>query len=426
MTNRRGFIKKLGWLTSVGLLPSFSKAALANDWLHKAGHIADPDSPQYWDFVREAFHLESGLVYLNNGTMGPSPAVVEHAVVQKIQSVNSNLHYGGGHEARDSIAQMINAKGSEISLTHNTTEGINVVVWGLPLQKGDEVIITTHEHVGNAMPWINRSQWDGITIKTFKPALTAAEVLNQIESLISRKTKVISVPHISCTIGQRFPVQEICALAREKGIFTVIDGAHGAGALHLDMQQMQPDFYISCGHKWMLGPKGTGFVYVPEKHFEILKPVFAGAYTDKGYDISVSPPTFNGYAETAHRYDYGTQNAALHIGLDEAVKFNKLIGTEKVEERILALNNHLYEALAQMPEIELLSSSEAASRSMMLGFKHKGIAYNELSSKLMQQDQKFRVRQVPEAGLNSIRVSTHIYNSFEQLDAFIETLKIIG
>jgi selenocysteine lyase/cysteine desulfurase len=354
--------------------------------------------------------------------MGTSPLSVEEATISTIKSVNSNLGYGGGEEVRNHLAALMCCKGSEISLTHNTTEGINVAAWGLPLKKGDEILLTTHEHVGNAMPWINRAQHHGLTVRTFQPAATAQGILDQLDSLYTKKTRVVSVPHVSCTIGQLFPIDQICAWAKTKGIFSIIDGAHGAGALTLDMNRTDPDCYITCGHKWLLGPKGTGFFYVPERMFDVIKPVFAGAYTDRGYDITVSPATFEGYATTAHRYDYGTQNSALRIGLSAAVAFHQLIGPGAVQERIFHLNHLLYTRLAQMGQIELISPAEEASQSMMLGFRHKKLDYAQVAAALMKHPGRYRIRQVPESGLNSLRVSTHIYNSPAQIEGFAEAL----
>ncbi len=424
MSGRRRFLKKLGVLSATVLATGDLLKASPNSSIEIPNpNLLSVDPEKYWQLIKNSFHLDEGFFYFNNGTMGPSPAIVEQAIIEKITKVNSNLRYGGGEECRDSIAKMINAKPNEISITHNTTEGLNIAAWGLPLKKGDEVIMTTHEHVGNAMPWLNRRELHQIVVKTFSPSLNSNKVLEQIESLITKKTKVIAIPHISCTIGQRFPVKQICALAKSKGIFSVIDGAHGAGALQLNMQDIDPDIYVSCGHKWMLGPKGTGFAYIPERMLDVIKPVFAGAYTDNGFDITVNPPTFNGYNKTAHKYDYGTQNSALKIGLQVAADFNLNIGPKQVEDRVLELSEHLYKSVNELDFIEVLSSDQIESRSMMIGIKHKKIPYKQVYSLLSEKS--IRVRQVPESGVDCIRISTHIYNSFDQIDYLVEQLKLL-
>lgn len=419
-------LKRRAFLQQAAAL--FVGSAAAGSWpftaigQNKQPHLpAGKNGEAFWQAVQQQFTLKEGFAFLNNGTIGPSPLTVQNALIDGIEFVNSTCQYGGGDVAREGIAKLINAHRDEISLTHNTTEGLNILSWGLPLKKGDEILLTTHEHVGNTMPWLNRAKHDGIALKTFSPALTEDGILNQINDGIGRKTRVVSVPHISCTIGQRFPIKAIQQLCRDKQVFFVPDGAHGAGALHLDMQALDLDFYVSCGHKWLLGPKGTGFVYVKKDLLDTVKPVFAGAYTDAGYDLLSKPPELHGYNATAHRYDYGTKNAALYKALNAACEFMLHLDPTVVEKRILELNEYLRSQLLTLDDVELISSDELTSRSMMLGFVHKQLPYKTVATKSRRTG--FKIRQVPESGLDSLRVSTHIYNSFEQINGFIEVLK---
>lgn len=385
---------------------------------------ASKSTLEYWDLIRSQFTIREGLTYLNNGTMGPSPISVQEKLIAALTHTDSHCQYEGWNKTRVDIARFIKAHSDEIVLTHNTTEGINNIVWGLPLKRNDEVLISGHEHVGNTMPWLNRAEIDGLKLKVFEPKLTQDGILNQLNDLIGKRTRVVSLPHVSCTTGQRFPIKAIQKLCREKGVWFVPDGAHGAGAINLDMQDLDLDFYVTCGHKWMLGPKGTGFAFVRKDVMDLVKPTYAGAYTDSGYNLKTTPPVLNGYNKTAHRYDYGTKNAALFIGLSEAIKFHERIGKSKVEERIFNLNSYLRTSLEGINSVELIGPSEEKSRSMMLGFRHTTIPYDEVADKLRISG--FRVRQVPEAGLNSIRVSTHLYNTTEQIDAFCTALKNMG
>ncbi|MCB0737840.1 MAG: aminotransferase class V-fold PLP-dependent enzyme [Bacteroidetes bacterium] len=421
MAGRRNFIKKLAAI-SVG---SMSLKAYAKIAPKSVSHFETLTGEEYWNALRTQFTLKPEKVYLNNGTIGPSPLVVQQALINSIEQIDSSCAYGGDDIAREGISKLINCQKEEIALTHNTTEGLNIICWGLPLKKGDEVILTQHEHVGNIMPWLNRAEIDGIKLKFIKTGRTTTEVLNQLNDSISRKTRVISVPHVSCTIGQKYPIKAIQKLCKEKGIWFVPDGAHGAGSMHLDMQDLDVDCYVSCGHKWLLGPKGTGFVFIKKGFLDTIKPTYAGAYTDSGFDIFSTHPILKGYNKTAHRFDYGTKNASLFIGLNEATNFHLNIGTKKVEERCLSLSKYLFTKLETLEsQVQIINSNEQASRSSMIGFVPKSIDYKTLANKL--QDNGFRVRQVPEANLNSIRVSTHIYNNFEQLDVFCDAIKEIG
>lgn len=218
--NRRNFIRSASVLATATIAEMEAFASMQMLKTEDSSAIA-ADDEAYWGNVRQLFPLSKKLIYLNNGTMGPSPYPVIEAVRDGMMEGDHHGGYGGWEATSEKLAGFLGAEGAEVALTHNVTDGINIACWGVPLKRGDEVILTTHEHVGNAFPWLNRRKLHGIVIKTFSPGDTADETLNRIASLITKKTRAIAVPHIPCTQGQVFPVKEICALAREKGIYSV-------------------------------------------------------------------------------------------------------------------------------------------------------------------------------------------------------------
>jgi L-cysteine/cystine lyase len=383
------------------------------------GASADGDHDEdFWKGVRERFPLTHKRVYFNSGTFGPSPTRVLDAVKKRIDEIGVSGEYGSGDRGRMRLAEFLKVTTEEIALTHSTTEGINIVTWGLPLKTGDEVLITLQEHVGNAMPWLNRAKLHGIVLKPFEPALTAQENLALIEKLITRRTRVIAIPHITCTTGLVMPVREIAALARSRGIFTAIDGAHGPGSLNLDLKTLGCDFYAASCHKWMLGPSSTGFLYVRRELLDTLQPYWVGAYSDKGWDLYATPATFHGYTDSARRYDYGTSNSALYAGVEEAINFLQEIGMDRIEARVKTLAEHLQQKLAGLgSKIEMLSATEAASRAGMITFRIQGKEYMEFAT--LAAKNGFRIRAVPESNLKALRISTHIYNSMVDVDRFV-------
>ena len=422
---RRDFIRQVagGTIGAWALItvPETSQAryVIAND------QNVSPTDETFWQVVRDQFPLTRDRIYLNNGTMGPSPYVVLEAVKNSLTSIDTGGDYGGWDVARPRLAKFVGVDESEISLTHNVTEGINVVAWGLPLKRGDEVIMTTHEHVGNALPWLNRSRKDGIKIKTFVPAPTASENLNRINDLITKKTRAIAIPHINCTIGQVFPAKEITKLGHDKGLWVYLDGAHGPGMLNLNLKDIGCDFYATCCHKWMCGPKGTGFLYVKKEMLDVVQARWVGGYSDTGWNVTVDPPEFKGYVQTAHRYDFATQNAAIYIGLNAAVDFLYHIGIENTVQRGHALAAHLQQELLKLGDkVEMLTPTEQRSRGSVIGFRLKNISYDKFGEYVSKKG--FRIRLVGESHLNSIRVSTHIYNSFDEVNKFIDVVKEIA
>jgi cysteine desulfurase/selenocysteine lyase len=375
-------------------------------------------SGDFWENIRQEFSL-SKQAYLNTGTLGLMPKSVVAAVTQRLETL-SRGNYNLDDEVRMSVAKMLNAKTSEISLTHNTTEGINIIAAGLRLRKGDEIVLTDQEHVGNALPWLHRAKAVGAKIRVLQPAHTAAETLNRLNDLINRKTRVFALPHITCTDGQVLPAKQIAELARQKGILSFFDGAHGPGMLFPDMAEIGCDFYSACGHKWLCSPAGTGMLYLREEMLDRVQAKMVGAYSDTGWELSVNAQTIGPLVPTAHRFDYGTQNATTQAGMKAAIEFMQEIGFDKIRMRVSELSTYLQNKLLERKYVEMLTPTEAESRCGMIGFRLVGKTLKDFEATEIPRN--FRVRQVPESGLNSIRISTHIFNNHSELDNLVAEL----
>ena len=419
--NRRNFIR------SASILAALSFAEIsdisAKQKINSNGKDIPDDDEAYWRNVRQLFPLSKDFAYMNNGTLGPSPYPVIDAVRKGMMEEDQNGNYGGWEAVSAKLAKFLGANEDEIALTHNVTDGINIACWGLPLKKGDEVILTTHEHIGNAAPWLSRQKLHGIVIKTFSPAMTADETLNRIADLVTTNTRAIAVPHIPCTQGQVLPVKEICALAKEKGIYSIIDGAHGPGMLLLDLHDIGCDTYASCCHKWMLGPKGTGFLYVRKDFQDTVQTYTVGGGSIIGdVNVAVTPILTGEYAKNAHRYYGGTQSSGLYKGVGAAIDFIETIGLRNIHKRVKSLGKYTQDRLLELGgKVELITPTEERSRCAVNGFRVKGVEYTKFYS--ICAENKIRIRSVAENGLNSLRVSTHIYNSKAEIDKLADLIK---
>lgn len=419
--NRRNFLRSASALAAFTLSELDVLAAVQQ--IDNDGNSVPEDNEAYWQNVRQLFPLSKDHIYLNNGTMGPSPYPVIEAVKRGMMDGDQYGKYGGWEATMGKLSKFVGVHENEIALTHNVTDGINIACWGVPLKRGDEVILTTHEHVGNAFPWLCRQKLHGIKIKAFTPADTADETLNRIAALISRRTRAIAVPHIPCTQGQVLPVKEICTLAREKGIYSLIDGAHGPGMLPTDLHDMGCDTYASCSHKWMLGPKGTGFFYVRKEFQDTLQTYFVGGGSDNGkWDMATTPIKPGKYAQSAHRYFGGTQSLGLYRGVDAAISFIETIGMANIHKRVKSLGKYMQDRLQEFGDnVELLTPTESRSRCAVNGFRVKGISHTRFHDICLEN--KIVIRSVAENGLNSLRVSTHIYNNKDEIDALMAVIK---
>jgi len=382
------------------------------------------EDEQFWSIVRDQFPLTRDRAYFNTGGLGASPYVVIDTVKRKMDELETISEVGHTEEAwlkvKTNDAQMLGCEPDEVTLTSCATEGINVIINGLPLKRGDEVITTTHEHVGGILSLLARQKFDGIVLKPFEPDnKNPATNLERISKLITKRTRLISISHITCTTGQELPVREIARIARENGLWFFLDGAQVPGMKPLNVKEIGCDFYAASGHKWLLGPKRTGLLYVRKAMLDIVRPIFVGAYSDAGFDLTTGTVNFH---PTAQRYEYGTYNIPLMIGLGAAIVFLQAIGMENVWRRNDALSARVLEGLSEIKDVEVLTPPRSSDRGAMVTFRVAKKKTEDVQTFLAEK-YKLRTRFVGEAKLNGLRVSTHIYNSFEEVERLIAGVK---
>jgi selenocysteine lyase/cysteine desulfurase len=428
---RKEFVQRLA-ATAVGVLGAESLLdphvpTGRFSFLETLNRNVDAGEERFWALVRDQFPLTRERAYFNTGGLGASPYAVIETVKRKMDELESISEVGHSEEVwsavKQKVAKILGAEHDEVTLTGCATEGINIVVNGLPLKRGDEVITTTHEHVGGILAWLARQKFDGIVIRTFEPDTTNRdENVERVRRLVNKNTRVVSVSHITTTTGQELPVEEIGKITREKGLWYFLDGAQVPGMKPLDVKKIGCDFYAASGHKWLLGPKRTGLLYIRKELLDTVRPIFIGAYSDHGFDLATGTIDFH---PTAQRYEYGTYNVPLMIGLGTAIDFLQTIGMENVWNRNQALSTRVYENLREIQNVELLSPPQQSDRGAMITFRMKNVKTETLQNFLAEQ-YKLRTRFVGEAGLNGLRISTHIYNNFEEVDRLIKGVKEVA
>jgi len=422
---RRHVIKTLGTLTGAILLGKPGMALSGSPFRETLRTAADEQ--MFWKIVREQFIFPRDYAYLNTGGIGAVPIVVLNKVKFSMDQLEVYPRPGHDHEkwleVKKKCAGLLSpdCKKEELALTGTATEGINIVINGLPLRKGDEVITSTHEHPAVHIPLLNRMQRDGIVIRSYEPDLkNGLGNVDRIYRLINNKTRLIFISHITCTTGQCFPVKEIGRLARDKSIWFAVDGAQAVGTMPMDVKDYGVDFYAFSGHKWILGPKRTGVLYVRNELLDTLNATTVGAYSDDGYDINKAILKLH---PTAQRYEYATQNETLFHGLGTAVDFINTIGLQTIQEHNETLAEQFYAGLKESPDIQILSPEEKKYRTSMITFKIKGQNYRDVASHLSEK--RIRVRVVSEANLEGIRVSFHVYNETNEVERILEEIKAI-
>jgi len=420
--NRKEFLR--GVTAIVGSL-AFTKELKPADFRGLLEGAAAESEDYFWKLVRDQFVLDPEWIYLNFGGLGSCPLPVLNSLWEWTRS--EERAPSAGHDAKlwsgvkEKLAKLLgkNCRKEDLALISTTTEGINMIINGLPLKKGDEVITSTHEHVALNTGLLNRMQRDGIVIRLFEPDMKSGlGNVERIARLINDRTRLIFISHVTCTTGQRFPEKEISKLARERGVWFALDGAQAPVCVPFDIVDCGVDFYACSTHKWIMGPKRTGFLYVRQGLLDNLRPLAVGGGSSERYDINKNELVLH---PTAQRYEYGTQNDALFFALGTAIDFIQTIGLDRIWRYNRAMAERFYRGLKEIPGIEILSPEEEAYRSAMIGFRMKTHDFRKINDHLASD--RIRVRTVAEGGLNSIRVSFHICNHDGEVTKILQSLK---
>jgi len=318
------------------------------------------------------------LIYFDNGATTHKPKVVIDAISNYYSTQNSNVHRGVHHlsqiatdyfeESRSEVKKFINSrKECEIIFTKGTTDSINLVANGYAslLKDGDEVVISELEHHSNIVPWQMCCQKSGAKLKIIKITDKGELDLTHFENILSKKTKLVSISHISNTLGTINPVSEIIKCSRKVGARILIDGAQAASHIPLDMQKIDADFYCFSAHK-IYGPTGVGILYGKEEALNELPPYQGGGEMIKEVYLNKSI-----YANLPHKFEAGTPNIAGVIATKYAVEFIKSIGLNNIHEHENTLLEHATEKMLSIPGMKIYGTSK--NKTGIISFNIKNI-----------------------------------------------------
>jgi selenocysteine lyase/cysteine desulfurase len=422
--NRKSFISGIG-LGTLGVLTGSGMKTEPTDDLKVDLPVYDPTKDaEFWRAVRQQYVLKPELHYMNTGGLGPAAKPVLKVFADAMhhnQTISEHDHHAF-EGVREVVAGYFGAQASEFCFTRNATEGNSIVAAGLVLQEGDEVIFEDHAHPGGSGPWYLQQHRRGVVIKLFTPDPDSAEVnLQRIRELITPRTKVIQISHVTAPTGILLPAAEIAKLAHEHGLWFHIDGAQTAGMFPFTMGDLGCDSYATSGHKWMGAPHETGILFIRKDRNDEVIPCQAGSYTGK---IPCHLPGELEYVKNASRHEYGTRNAASILGIGAAVEFQVKVGRDRIAAHGRALALQLREGLAKIPSIEVLTSSNPGMSGSITGFRTPRIYYTDLLG-VLSTDHHFRLRPVSEQGLDSVRVSTHLFNSAQECELLLAAINDI-
>lgn len=375
-------------------------------------------SDKDWAEVRSHFIIDKDITYMNNASLGMPPLVVLKSINNGYEAISKEpLH--GKHDLQDSISKSVIPKlaktfgvdEDEIVLTRNASEALDIQAHSVKLKKGDEIIISSQEHPAGLRPWLVRQKNDGIKIKTVfipSPLKSVTDTVSRLSNAITPKTKAISFCHVTRG-GHLYPVKEIVDMAKERNLLTLVDGAQAAGQFPINLNKVRCDAYSVSLHKWILAPAGTGFLFInKEAREKVISPfIYEKNQISPGFD----PP--------------GTKDFPVRAAIGTALDYINNIGLLNIEKRCRALSNYLKKGLIQIDGVKILSSpknklsapgSTIFEKAGLDAFKSVPMIENMINTHI---DEHVR------DGHNAIRVSTHIYNTKQQIDQLLEALSKI-
>ena len=375
------------------------------------------------------------LTYLDSASTSQKPKVVLDAMKNVYENSNANVHralYDLGSEStelyessRELVAKFINANSSkEIIFTSGATASINLLAYsiGSQLKEDDEVLISHMEHHANIVPWQQLVKRTGIKLK-YLPLTDSGEInLSKSSELITAKTKIVSITHMSNVLGTINPIKEIAKLTKMVGAVFIVDGAQSVSHMPVNVQDLECDFLVFSGHK-MLGPTGVGVLWGKFELLNDLDPFLSGGEMIE--KVTLEESTWN---EVPYKFEAGTPNYVQAIGLGAAVKFLSKIGMENIHKYEKELTSYAVEKLQSIPNLNIHGSPK--NRGSVISFNIENIHPQDLAQFLNEDNICIRVGHHCAQPLletlnetSTARASFYIYNDFSDIDKLVDSIK---
>jgi isopenicillin-N epimerase len=369
----------------------------------------------FWKAVRAQFVMPADLGVLNAANLCPASRPVLEALKRESDSVdrdpsaqNRARLNGEKENLRKALATFLRVTPEEIVITRNTSEANNMVSSGLDLKAGDEVIIFADNHPSNLNAWTEKAKRFGFTVITIpqvNPHPGMEHYIAAYTKAITPRTKVLTFTHLSSSVGDLFPAKELCALARQRGILSLVDGAQSFGLLDVDLADISPDFYTGSAHKWPCGARECGVLFINARAHKQVWPSVYSAYPGA---VGISR-TFEGF---------GQRDEATMIAFREALEFQTTVGRAAIEQRSRSLANQLIAGLTKLPDVKVWTSPNPSLNAAVVSFQAGSLNPQRLGQALYEKD-KIGTAGRGAGDRGGLRASPHFYNSPEEIDRLV-------
>lgn len=384
--------------------------------------IPDAANEDYWQTVQRAYSANKGdIIILNNGGVSPQPLSVQKA----LDTYNAEASQGpsyymwrlmdkGREPLRLQLAALAGTGPEEIAINRNATEALNTVIFGLPLQKGDQVIGTNMDYPNMMNAWTQRQLRDGIVYTQLPiqfPFEDDEQVVKAFEAAITPNTRLFHITHVINWNGQIMPVRKLAALAHSKGIEVLVDGAHSFGLLDFKIPDLQCDYFGTSLHKFLSAPVGSGMMWIKKEKIAKIWPLLCNDQPQ---------------GDNIRKFEtLGTRSFAIEQAIGEAINFHNGIGAKRKEDRIRYLKNYWAEQALEIPGVTLHTSLNPAYSCAIAGVSIEGLTPLDLEQQLFV-DYKIHTTNVNRFDLHCIRVTPHVYTRPADLDRLVTGLRNIA
>ena len=422
MASRRNFLVNLGAVGSLSFLSNLSKGNNNIDSILSAKTEKTDDElitdESFWYQIKMAFSVSPTLINLNNGGVSPQPKVVQDAVERYNKLSNETPSFymwrtldDGREPLRKKLAELAGCSPENLAIMRNSSEALENIIFGITLQRGDEVVLSKQDYPNMINAWKQREHREGIVLKWISLDLPTTDedyLYRSYTQAFTNKTKVVHITNLINWCGQIVPTQKIAIEARSKGILSVIDGAHSFAHIEYNIPDLEGDFYGTSLHKWLCAPFGSGLLYVKKDKISSLYPLMAA-----GDPVSSDIRKFE---------NLGTRSFAIEQAIGQAIDFHYMIGGSLKQKRLEYLKQYWCNKLKKLNGVSIHTQLDPKFSCAIANFKIANMETHAISSELLS---KYKVHTVSIVwdNIDSVRVTPNVYTTTRDLDVFIQAVE---
>jgi len=425
--SRRTFIRQAAAFTGIGSIPAFFTSAEGKSLLQTLENVRDLpleasiQDETFWYQIKQAYTVSPNIINLNNGGVSPAPRVVQDAVNRYNQLSNEAPSYymwrivdQGREPVRRKLAALGGCSPEEIAINRNSSEALETIIFGLPLQAGDEVVLTRQDYPNMINAWKQREKRDGIVLKWISfdfPMEDEAAIVKGFTDAFTAKTKIVHLTHLINWTGQIMPARAIADAAHERGIEVVLDAAHSFAHIPYTIPELGCDYFGTSLHKWLCAPIGSGMLYIKKDKIPKIYPLLAAPEAD---------------SDDIRKFEHlGTRSFPIEQAIGQAIEFHHLIGSERKAKRLHYLKNYWAEKVIKTTGIHLHTSLHPDFGGAIGLVSIDGKKPGEVSSALFR-DYKIHTTSIVWENISGVRITPNVYTTTRDLDVLVKALQEIA